>query len=892
LASSWGEVCGLRATLRSRRGCPTVRREQALSLRWPGVSTCGVGVLVNVGGLRGRGLTTFRRQETRGADRVSPVAGARSAGLPTGTVTFLFTDIEGSTRLLEELGSERYGAELELHRDRIRCAIAAHGGSEFGTEGDAVFIAFARASDALSAASEVQVALAGGPICVRIGIHTGEPLIVSGDYVGLDVHKAARVCAVAHGGQVLVSLSTRELVGGGLRDLGRYRLKDLTAPERLFQLGTGDFPPLRSLRPTNLPVQPGPLFGRREEIVDLLALARKSRLVTLTGPGGSGKTRLALELTADLSDEYRDGVWWVPLAAVTDPGLVLPAIAQTLGARDGLQEHLAGKRVLLLLDNLEQVVDAVPLIADLLSRLPHLCVIATSRERLAVSFEQEYPVPPLDETAAQELFVSRARELDPGFKSGQAVSELCSRLDRLPLALELASSRVKLMTTEQILSRIERRLDLLTAGRRDAPARQATMRAAIEWSFELLCEPEQALFRGLGVFAGSFELEAAEAVCSTDLDGLQSLTDKSLLRRNAHGRFFLLELTREYAREQLHAAGEGALLRRRHADWYLGLAKRAEARLRSADQGLWLSRLRAETDNFRVVLAWSLEEDLARGVELAATLREPWEMHGQLQELVAWFERALAMPSATNARTRAVGLAAYGDALIFIEQYERAHESLEESLILFRELRDRLSEASVLNRLDVAAWAQGDIQQAIELAEEALAIYREEDDRRGIARALVHIGVDLFEIGNTERGTAALEEARAIYSELDDRSAVAGFLHTLGDLALDRRDPQGAANHYREAGEIALELDDERTEMYCVAGLACVAALQEDAHTAGRRWGAVELAENRLEMRIFAAERVRYERLLSPLEHDRSFRAGYEAARDDLAQAVRELSAT
>jgi predicted ATPase/class 3 adenylate cyclase len=831
-------------------------------------------------------LKTFRRQETRGSDGLSAVAGDGSDGLPAGTVTFLFTDIEGSTRLVDELGAERYGAELELHRERIRRAIAAHGGCEFGTEGDAVFIAFARASDALTAASEVQSALAGGPIRVRIGVHTGEPLVVSGDYVGLDIHKAARICAAAHGGQILVSEAARDLTGMGLRDLGQHRLKDLTAPERLFQLGAGDFPPLRSLRTSNLPVQPGPLFGRRKEMVELLALTRRRRLVTLTGPGGSGKTRLALELTAEVADDYRDGAWWVPLAAVTDPGLVLPAIAQTLGARDGLREHLAGKRMLLLLDNLEQVVDAVPQIADLLSCLPDLCVIATSRERLAVSFEQEYPVPPLDETAAEELFVTRARELDPGFKSDQAVSELCSRLDRLPLALELASSRVKLMTTEQILSRIGRRLDLLTAGKRDAPVRQATMRAAIEWSVELLAEPEQALFRRLGVFAGSFELEAAEAVCGTGLDGLQSLTEKSLLRRDPHGRFFLLELTREYALEQLNSDAEGAVLRRRHADWYLGLAKLAEDRLRSADQGLWLSRLRAETDNFRVVLAWLLEEDLPRGVELAVTLREPWEMHGHLEELVEWFERALATPGATDARTRAVGLGAYGDALLLLEQHDRAREPLEESLVLFRGAGDRLGEASVLNRLDMVAWAQGDILQAIELAEASLAIYREKDDRRGIARALVHMGVDLFEIGDTERGTRALDEARSIYSELDDRSAAAGFLHTLGDLALDRRDPQGAANHYREAGEIALELDDERTEMYCVAGLACVAALRADAHTAGRRWGTVESAENRLGMRILTAERVRYERLLGPLEHDHSFRAGYGAAHDDLAQAM------
>ena len=838
-------------------------------------------------------MASFRRQETGGVDRLTTLAGARPAGLPAGTVTFVFTDIEGSTRLLEELGSGRYGAELELHRERVRRAVAAHGGFELGTEGDAFFVAFARASDALSAAGDVQAALMGGPVRVRIGIHTGEPLIVAGNYVGLDIHKAARICDAAHGGQVLVSQTTRDLAGNGLRDLGEHRLKDLTAPARLFQLGAVEFPPLRTLRPTNLPVQPGPLLGRREELAELKTLAAANRLVTLTGPGGSGKTRLALELAAGLSDQYQDGAWWVPLAAVTHLGLVLPTIAQMLGARDELREHLRGKRVLLLLDNLEQVLDVAPLIADLLGSLPDLSVIATSRERMAISFEQEYPVPPLDEAAAEELFVSRARQLTPDFEPDEAVSELCGRLDRLPLALELASSRVKLMTPAQILSRIERRLDLLTTGRRDAPARQATMRAAIEWSFELLSESEQALFRGLGVFAGSFELEAAEAVCSTDLDALQSLTDKSLLRPDAHGRFFLLELTREYALERLRASGEEASVRRRHADWFLGLAKRAEDRLRSADQGLWLSRLRADTDNFRAVLAWSLEEDLARGVKLAVTLTEPWATHGQFQELVPWFERALAMPGATDPPTRAAALEAYGDGLIYIEEFDRARESLEESLVLFRELNDRLSEASVLNRLDMAVWAQGDIQQALDLADAALAIYREEDDRRGIARTLTHVGVDLLEIGNRERGTAMLEEARAIYSALDDRSGVAGFLHTLGDLALDRRDPQAAANHYREALEIALELDDERTEMYCVAGLACVAALQEGARSAGRLWRAAEAAENRLEMRIIAAERVRYERVLTSLQHDESFRAGYEAARDiDLTQAVRELRST
>ncbi len=805
----------------------------------------------------------------------------------------MFTDIEGSTRLLRELGGERYGVELERHRERVRGAVASHGGVELGTEGDAFFIAFARASDALGAASDMQVALADGRIRVRVGIHTGEPLIVAGNYVGLDVHRAARICDAAHGGQVLVSQATRELVSDGLRALGEFRLKDLTGPERLFQLGADEFPPLRTLRPTNLPMQPGPLLGRRQELAELLELAVANRLVTLTGPGGSGKTRLALALAGDLSDEYRDGAWWVPLAAVTDPSLVLPSITQSLGARGGLEEHLAGKRVLLLLDNLEQLLDCAPLIADLLGGLPELSMIATSRERLAISFEQEYPVPPLDAAAAEELFVSRARQLKPDFEPDETVTEICERLDRLPLALELASTRVKLMSASQMLDRLERRLDLLSKGRRDAPDRQATMRATIGWSYDLLPEPERALFRGLGVFAGSFELEAAEAVCGADLDGLQSLIEKSLLRPDGHGRFFLLELTREYALEQLDAAGEEAVLRRRHADWFMQLAKRAADHLRSTEQGLWLSRLHADRDNFRAVLTWSSEQHLARGVELATTLADTWGMHGQVQELVVWLEGALAAPGATDMRTRAAGLRRYGEGLLVIEQYDRASEPLEESLVIFRELGDRLGEASALQTLGVAAWAQGNTEQAIEITEAALAIYREEDDRRGTAQSLTHVGVSLLEIGDGERGTPMLDEARAIYSELGDRVALASFLHTLGDLALDRSDPERFAGNYRQALELAVELSDERTQMYCLAGLACAAALRGDGRSAGRLWAVAEAAENRLGMRMLVVERARYEQIVTAVQDDHAFQAGYQAGRDiELAEAVRELCAT
>ncbi len=716
---------------------------------------------------------------------------------------------------------------------------------------------------------------------------------MAGNYVGLDIHKAARICAAAHGGQVLVSQATRDLARDGLRDLGEFRLKDLTAPERLFQVGSDEFPPLRTLRPTNLPVQPGPLLGRLEELSELLTLARASRLVTLTGPGGSGKTRLALEVEARLSDEYQDGAWWVPLAAVSDPSLVLSTIAQSVGARGELREHLVGKRVLLLLDNLEQVLDCAPLIAELLGGLPDLSVIATSRERLAIAFEQEYPVPPLDEATAEELFVSRARQLEPGFEPDEAVGEICRRLDRLPLALELASTRVKLMTTAQMLSRIGRRLDLLSKGRRDAPDRQATMRATIGWSYDLLSEPEQALFRRLAVFAGSFELEAAEAVCGADLDGLQSLIEKGLLRRDGGNRFFLLELTREYALEQLHASREEEALRRRQAHWSVELAKRADEHYGTAEQGRWVVRLDADTDNLRAALAWCSEHEPEGAIALASPLFYPWHMHGRLRELISPLKRALAAPATLDAHTRAVGLRTLGDGLNFTEQYDTARQVLQESLALFRKLGDRPGEASVLMILGMGFTNQGSHAQAIDLIQAALAISREKGDKPGLARALNLVAGCFLDAGDLERSKEAIEEALAIHTELGAHSSAAADLGTLADIALLHGNHQQAERHSREALEMVTGFHDERNELYSVAQLACVAALQGDAHSAGHLWAVAEAAENRLGMRMIAVERATYERIITLLQDDQAFQAGYQTGRDiELAEAVREIRAT
>jgi hypothetical protein len=450
--------------------------------------------------------------------------------LPTGTVTFLFTDVEGSTRLLQEHGG-RYADLLAEHRRVLRAAFVRHGGVEVDTQGDAFFVAFASAREAVAAAAEGQAALSG-PVPVRIGLHTGEAQVTEEGYVGLDVHRAARIAAAGHGGQVLLSRSTRDLVEGEVRDLGEHRLKDLSAPERLYQLGEGEFPRLRTLYQTNFPVPATPFLGRRRELADLTELLARGdvRLLTLTGPGGTGKTRLALQAAGASSDDYPDGVWWVPLAAVRDHELVLPSVAQTLGATNGLASHIGDRRLLVLLDNFEQVVAAAAGVAELLSSCPRLDVLVTSRKVLRVSGEQAYPVPPLQPRDGTELFVARARAAHPDFAESDAVGELCGRLDNLPLAIELAAARSRTLSPEQLLGRLSQRLDLLKGGR-DADPRQQTLRATIEWSCDLLAAEEQRLFARLAVFAGGCTLEAAEQVCDSGLDTLASRVDKSLVRK-------------------------------------------------------------------------------------------------------------------------------------------------------------------------------------------------------------------------------------------------------------------------------------------------------------------------------------------------------------------------
>ena len=625
------------------------------------------------------------------------------------TVTLLFTDIEGSTRLLQSLGWA-YATVLADHHRLLRDAFAAMGGTEIDSAGDGLYVAFPSARNALLATVTAQRKLAEHTwphdvtVAVRMGLHTGEPVHVDTGYVGLDVHRAARLCAAGHGGQILVSQVTHDLIADDLppdirlSDLGEHRLKDLAAPQRVYQVvasGLRDsFPALRTvdMRPNNLPRQLTSFVGREREIEEATRLLGSAPLLTLTGPGGVGKTRMALELAANLLDGYDDGAWAVELGSIADPDLIANTIASTFGVGEepgrpllsAVAEHLRGRRLLLILDDCEHVLAAAARAADTIMRAdPGVRIIATSREPLGISGEVLFPVPslavpnpdrvltgdPIGQYDALRLFAERCAAAQPSFRvtdsNVASIAQLCRRLDGIPLALELAAARSRVLSVEQIAARLDDRFNLLTGGSRIAVPRHQTLRATIDWSYDLLTQPERAVLRRLSTFAGGSSIEAAEAVCAGDpvesfevLDLLARLVDRSLVVPEPSAdetRFTMLETVREYARERLVESGEADDVRRRHRDWYLALVEEAEpAFFRGPEPGYWLERLDREHDNLRAALAWSEEgaDDAEAGLRLAAGLWRFWEIRGFLQEGRGWLERMLRSSARRDPRNK------------------------------------------------------------------------------------------------------------------------------------------------------------------------------------------------------------------------------------------------
>jgi predicted ATPase/class 3 adenylate cyclase len=844
-----------------------------------------------------------------------PVQAAESAGA---TLTFVFSDIEGSTRLEQAIGTVAYGAIRERHRALLRAAFAAHGGEEQGTEGDSFFVVFRSARGAIAAALAAQRALAAEPwpegaeVRVRMGVHSGEARTHAGSLLGIDINRAARIAAVAHGGQVLVSEVARSLVrdegqaGISFRDLGSHRLKDLDQPEHLHQLVAdglrGEFPPLRTIdaRPNTLPAQLTSFVGRATERAAVDRLLAGHRLVTLTGPGGTGKTRLSIEVAGHAADAFPDGIFFVPLDAVRDPGLVASQIAGALGlsesggrpARDLVVDWLARRTALLVLDNFEQVVDAAPFVADLLRSVPGLKLIVTSRASLRISGEHEYPVPGLpappdlsglsameraqlplrDRVVDAEglatyesvrLFIERATAVRPGFQvtndNAPAIAAICAKLQGMPLAIELAAARVRVLSPDAILARLTSQLTALGAGSRDLPERQQTLRGAIAWSYDILDAGDRRLLERLSVFRGGIDLEAAEAVCGPAeelhrdvVDGLGELADQSLLRvvDGGEARFQMLETIREFAAEMLVAHGEGDLVRGRFGAWFLGLAERARPLLAGPDQRTWLDRLEMEHDNLRAALDRATAAgDAGTAIGLAFALWRFWQMRGHLFEARLRLDAMSAAPwSRQSPVLHARLLEALGGVCWWQADVAAMRVAYEEAVTLWRAAGNRSELANALYNYSFCFTISPNPREAASNTDpdgigwaslqEALELYRALGDERGQANVLWGIGNKEYFSNDPTAGVATLTEALGIYRRVGDRTMEAWALHMLGaaklrlgDLEASRGLFAGALRLFQGSGDasgLTLVFDD----------FASQAAYDGDPERAARLWGA------------------------------------------------------
>ncbi|MFN8497558.1 MAG: tetratricopeptide repeat protein [Anaerolineae bacterium] len=843
---------------------------------------------------------------------------------PTGAITLLFTDIEGSTRLWERQPAEM-GLALRRHDAILRAAIEVHHGYVFKTVGDEFCAAFASASDALEAAIALQQALFAEPwpltlagadargrpkgIRVRAGLHAGEVEERGGDYFGPVVNRSARLMAVAHGGQVVLSQAVYDLLSASgwanveLRDLGLRRLRDLSLPEHIYQvlipgLPT-EFPPLNTLdiRPNNLPAQLTTLVGRERETAAIANLLVRdgARLVTLIGPGGTGKTRVALQVGADLIDAFDHGVYFVPLAPVSDPALVFSAISAALGLREEggralretLSDHLRDKRMLLILDNFEQLLPAAPRVAELLGACPRLSALVTSRSLLRIRGEREFEIPPLRvpdlsrlpsaddlfDYDAVRLFVERAQAVQADFRvkaeTRRAIAEICVRLDGLPLALELAAARTKLMAPDTLLARLSSRLKTLTGGPRDLPARQQTIRNTIAWSHDLLDEAERVVFRRLSVFTGGFTLDAAEAVCDAvgdvdmdALDGVAALVDNSLVRRarplpaalspappdnwDENGqqqvagadapRFMMLETIREYGQVRLVEAGEVDAARRAHALFFLALAENAQHQIDGNRGAAWLDRLNAERDNLRLALDWFQAADDERraeeGLRMASALWRFWYFRGYWTEARARLEIFLAR-APTPTANRAWALLAAGSLAGEQGDYATAQLLQDEALAIYGRLGNAVGHGRALHRLGTIAYARGDYPTAEGRFRECLTLFAEQGDKGGQGIALHSLGEVCMAQGRCREASDFYQAALSQGQAVGNRQIVAWSLFGLGRLAYYRGDLVAARSLCEGGLQAAAEMRDKHGVALARAALGLIVAAEGDAD-AGR----------------------------------------------------------
>jgi predicted ATPase/DNA-binding SARP family transcriptional activator len=859
---------------------------------------------------------------------------APSRQLPVGTVTLLFTDIEGSTSLLRERRAE-YAEILDAHDAILREAVAGQDGHEIDMQGDAFLFAFARPTDAVAAAAWAQRALEGAalaqswPLHVRVGIHTGEVTDRRGKYVGVAVHRGARICGAAHGGQVLVSQATADLVadeevnGVGLRDLGLHRLKDLSEPQRLYQLQIEglphEFPALKTLenRPTNLPAQPTVLIGRERELdeIDGLLCRDDVHLLTLTGAGGTGKTRLALQVAADLVERFPSGVFFVSLAAIRDADLVVPTIAQTLGLRgeggepllETLDGYLRDKRMLLLLDNFEQIVQAAPALASLLASAPELKLLVTSRTPLHLSGERTYEVPALSlpdlsrlpkmealgQYEAVALFIERAQAAKAGFavtnENARAVAEICVRLDGLPLALELAAARIRVLPPRTLVGRLDERLKLLTGGGVDLDERQRTLRATIAWSYELLSGEEKTLFARLSVFLGGCRIEAAEAVCDPDgelgldiLDGLTSLVEKSLIQQredpDAEPRFWMLETIKEYAVASLNERRESEEVRQRHAEHFRGLAERAEAQLTGPQQAAWFERLERELDNLRIALTSFVEAgDAEQELRISSALWRFWATRGDRSEGRKRLEEALARdwPQPLWLRERAL---AGASRLAQFQRDRRAWQQFaEERLAVNQKLANRCGIAAALIDLAMLTADQGDSERAKILLQESRSISHELGETREEARAIGNLGALAWEDGDYEHAAEFFGEAIPFFEMVGDLRGIAVSSNGVGRAAVLLQRPQEALPYLSRSLTLAQTLSDQHEASLAIEGLALVALQDDDPERTARLLAQADALRRAVATSATPSEEAEFEHAASTV------RAQLEPAAFDLA---------